>query len=259
MILPRARLRRLTWRLERDRGAEPVETRYWPLVVGPGLIPGSWIALVALGALVGFLVQLLMIRASGADSSALVLVDLIAVASGIVGAKLWFLAGASGRAVSHGWSVQGLVAAVVLIAPLILRLRGAPVGAFLDASAPGLFVAMAIGRIGCFFTGCCSGRPTTSRFGVWSSNNHLGIRRIPTQLTESALALTTSLATLVSVVARGADHGAIFAAGLAGYTALRQPVLAGREQARRSRNASLAIALIATATWIAAVGYLVAR
>ncbi len=36
-------------------------------------------------------------------------------------------------------------------------------------------------RLGCFFTGCCAGRPTLSRFGIRSSDRRVVARRIPTR------------------------------------------------------------------------------
>jgi prolipoprotein diacylglyceryltransferase len=68
-----------------------------------------------------------------------------------------------------------------------------PAGVFLDVTAPGLLFAMAVGRVGCFFAGCCGGPPTASCWGVWSSDQHVGARRIPTQLLESVLAFSLGL------------------------------------------------------------------
>lgn len=45
----------------------------------------------------------------------------------------------------RGLCIQGFMAGAVL--------AGIPVGAFFDVAAPGLFVAVAIGRQGCFLTG----------------------------------------------------------------------------------------------------------
>jgi phosphatidylglycerol:prolipoprotein diacylglycerol transferase len=99
------------------------------------------------------------------------------------------------------------------------------VGPLLDASAPGLFFGLAIGRIGCFVAGCCGGRPTPSRWGLWSSDQRVGMRRIPTQLLESALALGIALLALIAVLGGSPLHGGIFVAALAAYTLLRQGIL----------------------------------
>ncbi len=59
----------------------------------------------------------------------------------------------------------------------------------LDISAPGLFLGLSIGRIGCFSAGCCYGKPTESLLGVIFSHpeslSPIGVKIYPTQLFES--------------------------------------------------------------------------
>lgn len=62
-----------------------------------------------------------------------------------------------------GMSLQGFVLAALGTVALGSVALGLPLGAALDASAPGLLFGAAIGRIGCFVGGCCAGRPTASR------------------------------------------------------------------------------------------------
>ncbi|MCL2652147.1 MAG: prolipoprotein diacylglyceryl transferase [Candidatus Azobacteroides sp.] len=52
--------------------------------------------------------------------------------------------------------------------------------------APAIALGVAIGRLGCFFNGCCYGKPTNLPWGV---NFGDGIMRHPTQLYESAFML----------------------------------------------------------------------
>jgi len=52
--------------------------------------------------------------------------------------------------------------------------------------APAIALGVAVGRFGCFFNGCCYGKPTTLPWGV---NFGDGILRHPTQLYESAFML----------------------------------------------------------------------
>jgi len=110
-----------------------------------------------------------------------------------------------------------------------------PIGVALDAIAPGLFLAVAIGRVGCFVTGCCAGRITGSRWAIWSSDRRIGARRIPTQLLESAVGLLIGLAALGLVVGIApALDGVVFLAGFAAYGAVRQALLRLRVERRRS-------------------------
>jgi phosphatidylglycerol:prolipoprotein diacylglycerol transferase len=132
-----------------------------------------------------------------------------------------------------------------------------PVGAFLDAIAPGLMLGLAVGRVGCFFAGCCGGPPTASRWGVWSSDQRVGARRIPTQLLESLLALSLGLGVLVAILVYGPKGGAFFVAALAAYTLVRQGILRLRAEPRRTKLGGPVTAIIAALVLIAAVVLLV--
>ena len=89
--------------------------------------------------------------------------------------------------------------------------------------APGLLLGLMVGRLGCLLGGCCAGRPTSSRWGVWSSDRSLGVRRVPVQLFESCLAGVAGALALTAIIGFGANAGGlIFVAGFAAYTAGRQ-------------------------------------
>lgn len=66
------------------------------------------------------------------------------------------------QAILGGWAVDGFLVVAPLAAVLPLLTFNLPVGAFLDAAVPGLFFGVAIGRVGCFLTGCCAGRISSS-------------------------------------------------------------------------------------------------
>jgi len=63
----------------------------------------------------------------------------------------------------------------------------------LDALSPGVAFGHALGRVGCFFYGCCYGGPTNSWIGVLfpadSPAGQCGVKLIPTQLIEAAFLL----------------------------------------------------------------------
>ncbi len=69
----------------------------------------------------------------------------------------------------------------------------------LNCIAPGLAIGQCIGRIGCFFAGCCYGKPTTIRFGIVYPADSLPSMRygqiplFPTQIIESLLLLVVFL------------------------------------------------------------------
>lgn len=235
---------RWSWRRWRVSAAPPapVRTRLAPLVRPPAVLIGSWPALVVLGVMLALVTQAVVIAADDLALRHVLLVSLLAVAVGAIGAKAWFIVLHRRERRREGWCIQGLVAAVAVIAPIVLVVLHVPVGVFLDASAPGLLFGLAVGRVGCFFTGCCAGRPTARWWGVWSSNRSVGARRIPTQLMESALALGIGGATLAAVLSTGVHHGTLFVAAVAAYTLVRQGVLLLREERRQSRRGAPVIA-----------------
>lgn len=124
--------------------------------------------------------------------------------------------------------------AVALAAGIATYLAfGLPVGSVLDATAPGLFFAVAIGRVGCFLTGCCAGRCTSSRWGVWSSDRRIGARRIPAQLVESAAGLVIGVAAAGLVLAGVPSmEGVVFGAAFGAYLLVRQLLLRLRAERR---------------------------
>ena len=96
---------------------------------------------------------------------------------------------------------------------------------------------MAIGRPGCFLGGCCVGRPTASRWGLWSSDRRVAVRRIPVQLFEAAAALVLGLVALVLYLTVPLPvPGALFVGGVAAYTASRQLLFPLRREQRRTSS-----------------------
>jgi len=101
-----------------------------------------------------------------------------------------------------------------------------------DLCAPALALGHAFGRLGCFFAGCCHGRPTASVFGVKFldprcevSPTLLGVKVHPSQLYEAAgnlfiFFVLNSLLAKKSTAGGGRD-GAVLAAYAALYALLR--------------------------------------
>ncbi len=247
--LPRAAWSWMQWRVS-SGPFDLVRTRWAPMVRltrMPAVIPGSWIGLVLLGVLVGLITQSAILAREQVAVGRSLIVTLLVLVAGLGGAKLWYIAQhrQSWRVQpTEGWSVHGFLAAAPAAAAIGLLAFQLPVGMFLDASAPGLFFGVAIGRLGCFFTGCCAGRATASRWGVWSSDRRVGARRIPAQLLESASGLLLGTVTLVLVLrSTPALHGAILLASFAVYVLVRLGLLSLRAEApRRSLGAPITAA-----------------
>ena len=218
--------------------ATPVKTRLVPFARIPGIWRPAWPALVGLGVLVGLAVQVILVGRAHLDVRAAVAVSLSASVAGYAGAKAWFLI-LQGRGLrslaSEGLCIQGFLVAGALVVVAASALLHMPLGTFLDAATPGLLFGLAVGRPGCVFAGCCSGRPTASRWGVWASDRRLGTRRVPTQLLESLLCLVIGVVALILVLQyRPALPAAVFVGALAGYTFGRQLLFPFRAEPRRS-------------------------
>jgi phosphatidylglycerol---prolipoprotein diacylglyceryl transferase len=233
--------------------AEHVRTCPTPLARVPGIFPGIWGAMVTLGIAVALTLQFLVISAEHLALGPVWTVSLVAIVAGIAGAKLWFIVLHRREHRIEGWCIQGFIAGATLAAAILLVVLEVPAGVFLDVTAPGLLVGVAVGKVGCFFAGCCGGPPTASRWGVWSSNQRVGARRIPTQLLESVLALSVGLGVLVAVLGHGPAGGAFFLAGLAAYTLGRQALLRLRAEPRKTRLGGLATSVLAALVLIAAI------
>lgn len=236
---------------------EPVRTYPPPFARVPGIFPGIWGAMAALGIVVALTIQFLVIAADHLAVGPWWAVSTFAIAVGIVGAKGWYLIVYRREHLVNGWCIQGFITGATGASAILLVALRMPSGVFLDATAPGLLVAMAIGRVGCFFAGCCGGPPTASRFGVWSSDQRVGARRIPTQLMESALALSLGLGTLVTIQNHGPAGGAFFAAAVTAYTLARQGILRLRAESRKTKLGVPVTATLAALVLIAAVTMLV--
>ena len=229
-----------------------------PLLHGPGVLPFAWPVLVLLGVLLAVLTQALLLARSGATWRQALDISPVSALVGYLVAKTWYLVVHRQPLrdfLSAGTYIQGFVLGTFTTIAALLAATGRPVGSFLDASTPGLFLAMAVGRPGCFLGGCCAGRPTASRWGLWSSDRRVGVRRIPVQLLEAAMALTLSaVAFALELTVHLPVPGALFVGGVAAYTAGRQLLFPLRWEPRRTsagRRLALAVSALTTAAAVA--------
>ena len=215
-----------------------VTTRAGGFATGPGLVPASWVPLVALGVVAALAVQAVLASRAHLSAGAVLGVSLAASVAGVAGARIWYVALNRGKVQgvpTQGLCIQGFIVGAVAVLIPGVALAGLPIGTFLDVSAPGLFFGMAIGRQGCFLHGCCVGRLTPARWGIWASDGRVGARRAPTQQLESLACLVIGLAALLLVLqARPPAAGTVFAGALAAYTVGRQVLFPYRAEARRS-------------------------
>jgi phosphatidylglycerol---prolipoprotein diacylglyceryl transferase len=241
--------------------AEPAATMHTSTLLRskvPGVIRFAYATLVGLGVLVGLGLEALLLSHGHYSLFRPMLFSVIAIVAGVIGGKGWYVAVHRGKKFD-GWCIQGFVAgAAVVVAAAALAGPGNPAGAYLAAAAPALLIGMAIGRLGCFWAGCCTGRPIAARWGIWSSDRRLGCRRAPAQLLEALSALISGGAVLAVVLAAGlARSGPAAVVGLAAYTLCRQFILGLRAEPRVWRYGRPVTATIAALALIAGIVLLV--
>jgi phosphatidylglycerol:prolipoprotein diacylglycerol transferase len=192
------------------------------LFVGMGFIAGIWIA-----ARCG--------RRSGIAADAIQ--DLVIpwiLLGGLVGARIAYVvsywdrsfAGRPFAEVFQIWNgglvFYGGLAGAVLVALWRIHVRKLPLWPMADCLAPGIALGHVFGRLGCFFNGCCFGRPTPLPWAV-----HFPKGTIPddpwvhpSQLYEAGLNLILCGA-LVLLHRRRRFDGQVFATYLIGYAIVR--------------------------------------
>ena len=223
-----------------------VATRPWQLAYGPAVRVWSWPVLVGAGAVLAIVLQALLLARTGANVAAAVMLSVTACVTGFVGAKGWYVVLKRKHPREFfrtGACIQGFLMVAFGSLALGATTTGIGAGVLLDAATPGLFLGMAIGRPGCFLTGCCAGRPTASRWGLWSSDRAVAVKRVPVQLWEAGAALVIGAASLAVTLATGVPvAGALFVGAIAAYTGARQLLFPFREDPHTRLGRFLTIA-----------------
>src|SRR6267378_3238463 len=172
--------------------------------------------LLAAAYLVGLKLAMVRAKARGLDANRVLDLGIYIIISALVGAKLLLLVTdfRTFKADPHelltlarsgGVFYGGLILAVI-VALWYIRRIGLPLWTTCDVFAPGIALGHVVGRFGCFFAGCCYGRPTTVPWAITFTNPYaaanvgtpLNVPLHPTQLYESgaeALTLIMLLAT----------------------------------------------------------------
>jgi len=136
----------------------------------------SYGVMLAVAFLVGTWIATLEARRLRLDEDRLVTVILVALVSGVLGARLLYVlehveefrrewgsifALWQGGLTLYGGVVSGTVAGLVTA-----RRLGLPMWVTADALTPAVALGTMFGRVGCFLNGCCYGRPTRMPWGV---------------------------------------------------------------------------------------------
>jgi phosphatidylglycerol:prolipoprotein diacylglycerol transferase len=163
--------------------------------------------LLAAAYLVGLKLAMVRAKGQGLDANRVLDLGIYIIISALVGAKLLLLVTdfrtfrADPRelltlARSGGVFYGGLILAVG-VALLYIRRVGLPLWTTCDVFAPGIALGHVVGRFGCFFAGCCYGKPTSMPWGITFTDpfaqtnvgTPLGVPLHPTQLYEAGAEL----------------------------------------------------------------------
>jgi phosphatidylglycerol:prolipoprotein diacylglycerol transferase len=172
--------------------------------------------LLAAAYLLGLQLAIVRARHRGLDGNRVLDLGIYIIISALVGAKLlllvtdWQSFASDPRelitlARSGGVFYGGLILAVIVALWYIRKIR-LPLWTTCDVFAPGIALGHVVGRLGCFFAGCCYGKPTTvpwavtftDPFAAANTGTPLNVPLHPTQLYEAgaeALILIVLLAT----------------------------------------------------------------
>jgi phosphatidylglycerol---prolipoprotein diacylglyceryl transferase len=172
--------------------------------------------LLAAAYLLGLKLAMVRAKARGLDANRVLDLGIYIIISALIGAKLLLLITdfrtftANPRelltlARSGGVFYGGLILAVS-VALIYIRKIGLPLWTTTDVFAPGIALGHVVGRFGCFFAGCCYGKPTNLPWGITfrdpfaaaNVGTPLGVPLHPTQLYEAGAELLILGVLLVS-------------------------------------------------------------
>ena len=171
----------------------------------PILIHTRWLdihtygVLVAAGFLIGLAITAYRARREGLRPEQISDLGVWLIVSGMFGGKLFhviffwndFIAGwreEGLRSLREGFVFYGGFIAATLTAVVYTRAKRLPLAKVVDLMAPCIALGHALGRLGCFFNGCCYGKACTLPWAVKFPPPHVmaGIPVHPTQLYEVA-------------------------------------------------------------------------
>ena len=153
---------------------------------------------VAIGFIVGLAVAGWRARSEGIPAEQITDLGVWLIIAGMLGGKLFhiiffwddFIAGwrADGlRSLREGFVFYGGFIVASLAAVVYTRLKRLPLVKLADIFAPSIALGHAFGRMGCFFNGCCYGKPCSLPWAVTFPRPHVmaGIPVHPTEIYEA--------------------------------------------------------------------------
>jgi phosphatidylglycerol---prolipoprotein diacylglyceryl transferase len=191
----------------------------------------------------GIIIASLRGKKVGIDGNAIWDISMLIMISSLIGARLTYVFThvaefsrnwlnvinpfqSDGRIGIAGMTLLGGVVAAIIATIWYLRKKSLDFWRFMDVLTPSLAFGIGLGRLGCFFNGCCYGHPTASCLGVTFPKGSLADYQfphtpvLPTMLFESIGAFILFFLLLV-LDKKKKFKGFTFALFLMGYAVLR--------------------------------------
>jgi phosphatidylglycerol:prolipoprotein diacylglycerol transferase len=137
-------------------------------------------------------------KSIGYDEDSTLNMAIVCVLSGLLGAKLLFLITEAGavikdpvyyiKNIGDGFVLYGAVIGGILAGYLYTKAKKWNFLKVFDIALPLIALGQGLGRIGCFFSGCCYGKETSAPWGIVFRNSPFapnGVKLVPTQLISS--------------------------------------------------------------------------
>ena len=166
------------------------------LTIGPVTIHGYG-ACIAIGLLLALFMASYRAKKRGMNDDICYGITFVAAIFGFLSAKImyclveWkeFIANPASFLSSSGFVVYGGITGGIFAVFVYTKIKKVSFVDYLELCMPSVPLGQALGRIGCFFAGCCYGRETDSCIGVTFHNSLYApnnVKLIPTQLISSA-------------------------------------------------------------------------
>ncbi len=206
----------------------PVLIRIGPLAIH------TYGVLVASGFLLGLALAVRQAMKEGISPERIIDIGFYVILSAIAGSRLFFVAINAGHYIQHPLDIfkiwegglvfyGGLISALP-VAIWYIKKHNLDLWSIADIFAPSLAIGHALGRLGCFFAGCCYGKPSHLPWAVTYTDPEClartGIPLHPTQLYES-LGEFLNFLILITLRRHRSFKGQLFWTYILLYSALR--------------------------------------
>lgn len=155
--------------------------------------------MMALGIISAILLSLYRGKKRGFNTDYIIDIALYGIIGGLIGAKLLYFITEAPYILKNpavlkdmltgGFVLYGAIIGGALAGLIYCRIKKISFLKHFDLMAPAIAVAQGLGRIGCFFAGCCYGKETTGAFSIVFKNSNYApnnVKLYPTQLMSSA-------------------------------------------------------------------------